>query len=397
MSSSLPSPPGLRLFRVYAALAFAFAWVPVMYTAFVLERGFSASQYAQLWSVYYAAMVLAELPWGWVADRFGTRPLLVLGPLGLAASFGVLGHATDLTTCLLAMAATGASHAMISGADSAWLYDYLADRGRADLALHEEAAAHRWRLFGVSIADLLGGHVAFALGCVGAFHLSMGLMLAAAAVAACLPRPARHVAALPVRSALPAEGLADDLRRPGVLWSLLWFALVFVFIRVGFQLYQPTLIDHALDDVRRHGEVFSLLNLVAGGAAFLVPGVHRRLGERGSAGMVLILISVSFLGLSGGSAALLLPLLALQQVSFAFLQPLGRTALNTRIPSRRRAWMLSAQSVGGRLLFAVLLLLVDGDQAVADLPGSYRTLGWLAAGLAALLLATAPRSSAAQG
>ena len=41
-----------RPFRIYASLAFAFAWVPIMYTAFTGDRGFSADQYVSLWSTY---------------------------------------------------------------------------------------------------------------------------------------------------------------------------------------------------------------------------------------------------------------------------------------------------------------------------------------------------------
>ena len=191
--SAAPSAPeaphdrGLLLFRGYASLTFAFAWIPVMFTAWTVDRGFTPTEYARFWSAYYLAMTLAELPWGRVADRFGERPLLVAGPIWLAVCFVVLGHSTSATACLLAMAATGAGHAMISGADSAWLYERLLHLGRAEHALHEEAVAHRWRLFGVSLADISGGLVAFAFGTAAAFDLSVVIMLAAAALAWRLP------------------------------------------------------------------------------------------------------------------------------------------------------------------------------------------------------------------
>ena len=86
---SVSTSPAVRLFRIYAGLVFSFAWVPVMYVAFTVDRGFDSSQYMRLWSVYYLAMVLAEMPWGWVADRIGPRPLLVCGPLLLAVGFAV--------------------------------------------------------------------------------------------------------------------------------------------------------------------------------------------------------------------------------------------------------------------------------------------------------------------
>jgi MFS family permease len=256
-----PYRRGLRCFRWHAALTFAFAWVPVMFTAFTVDRGFSAAQYLQLWSAYYLAMVSAELPWGWVADRWGQRRLLVLGPLWLGACFIALGELTGFRACWLLLAATGAGHAMISGADSAYLYELVSGAGRVGEALHEETVAHRWRLFGVSVLDVLGGLVAHAAGTRWAFHLGAVAMLGAALAAAGLPSTGRRAGGLGQPSLL---GLLRSLSRPGVGRALLWYVAVFVLLRVGFQLYQPTLLARGASDLRLHGLLFGLLNLAAG-------------------------------------------------------------------------------------------------------------------------------------
>ncbi len=384
-----PTVPGLPAYRWYVSLTFAFAWVPVMFTAFTVDRGFTPTQYLDLWAAYYASMVLFELPWGWAADRLGQRPLLVAGPLLLAASFAVLGHSHGLPTCRLAMIAVGASHAMISGADSAWLYETLEAAGRPGDALHEEAVAHRWRLLGVSALDVVGGLVAFHLGTPAAFDLSVAIMLAAAACAWRLPRLPRaprstgpaHLALHPRAAAAPGASLRlGSLRRAGVAWALFWYAAVFVLLRIGFQLYQPTLIAAGGHDLRLHGAVLGGLNLVAGIAALTVMALHARHGERATTTGVLLLLALSFAGLSGAGPWLIAPLFCLQQVSFAFLQPLGRTALNQRIPTGERAALLSVQSLLARLVFAAVLACGHWDSALASqLPATYRGLALLAA------------------
>jgi len=329
-----------------------------MYTAFTLDRGFDAGQYLRLWSVYYLAMVLAELPWGWVADRLGQRPLLVAGPLVLAAGFAVLGHTTSFGACLAAMAVTGAAHAMISGADSAYLYEVVVADGRRAAALHEEAVAHRWRLFGVSIADLSGGWIAWWLGTTASFDLSVAIMLAAAAVAWRLPRLEGGVS----RRAPRWSAVGRQLVRRDVLWVVGWYTTVFVFLRVGFQLYQPTMLADGVRDLRWHGGMLSLLNVVAALSAVFVSRVHRRLGERGTSGFVVLLMAGSFAGLAGGGVVWLAPLLCLQQVSFGLMQPVGRTALNHRVSGSERASLLSAQSVVARAAFGLLLFLLSGPE-----------------------------------
>jgi MFS family permease len=391
----LAASPAVTTFRVYAGLAFSFAWIPVMFTALTIDRGFVVDQYVELWALYYLVMVLVEVPLGWLADRIGKRPLLVAGPATLALSFLVLGRATQFDTCLIAMAVTGAGHAMISGADSAYLYDLLVHEGRRGDALREESLAHRWRLFGVSIADLAGGFIAWWLGTASAFYLSALLMLAALVAAVRLP----NVTVIqPADQAAVKRPLLTTLLRRDVLWVFSWYALLFVLLRVGFQLYQPTLLAVGAHDLRLHGGLLCLLNLVAGFSAGSVGPVHRRLGEGGTIAAILLLVAVSFAGLAIAGPWALAPLFCLQQVSFAYLQPLGRTALNQRIDSSDRAAVLSAQSMAGRLAFSLFLWLGDWQDAVnRDLSGSYASLAVGAVALTLVLLWLRPAGQRSDG
>src|SRR5262249_53414226 len=127
---ALPADRGTRAFRAYSALTFAFAWVPVMWVHFTVTRGFSPDAYAALWATYYLAMVACELPWGWLADRIGRRPVLVAGPTVLGAAFLLLGRSSGLLACHALMAGGGAAHALLSGAGSARRYDPLPAAGR---------------------------------------------------------------------------------------------------------------------------------------------------------------------------------------------------------------------------------------------------------------------------
>ena len=119
--------------------------------------------------------------------------------------------------------------------------------------------------------------------------------------------------------------------------------------------------------------------------------VHRRWGEGRTASGVLALLAVSFLGLAGLPVFLLLPLFCLQQVSFAFLQPVGRTSLNHRIPAAERTSLLSAQSMFARLVFGLVLLTWRWDATLEKGLGStYLVAAVMAAVLAVLFMITRP-------
>jgi hypothetical protein len=223
------------------------------------------------------------------------------------------------------------------------------------------------------------------------FHLSALVMLAAALTALSLPAPAAE-ASLARRPRLGSLGRA--LLAPGVAWVLLWYVAVFVLLRIGFQLYQPTLLSAGTDDLRIHGLTLGGLNLVAGLSAFLVLRVHGRLGERRTAALVLLLMAASFAGLARPWPLLLGPLFCLQQISFGFLQPVGRTALNHRIAGPERASLLSAQSMLARLAFGLVLFGGSWDAALGPrLDLTYAVLAVVATGLAVLSLLAHSRRS----
>ncbi len=82
-------------------------------------------------AVYYAAVVLLEIPSGAFSDRFGRTPTLrisaALGTAGFVLfAFGPRTFASLAT----AQALWASAYAFLSGTDTAWLYDHLREHGR---------------------------------------------------------------------------------------------------------------------------------------------------------------------------------------------------------------------------------------------------------------------------
>ena len=101
------------------------------------ELGLDMTEIMLLQGIFGLVMVLAEFPSGYVADRIGYRRTLMF-----AAGLGVIGWsayliATDFMGILLAELILGLSMALISGSDSALLYESL-------VAIRQEAAFTRW-------------------------------------------------------------------------------------------------------------------------------------------------------------------------------------------------------------------------------------------------------------
>ena len=179
-------------------------------------------------ALYMFALVVALPIWGWVADRMGRRPVLVLCLLGTAGSFALMGLAKSLGAFLVARALQGLFGASIGTAQA-----YLSD------VTHESQRARAYGLFGAvaSAGMLLGpaaGHVLYSLdGALGVpliFVAPAALALVGFAAAALFlpesrtgdPRRASWVDLL--RSAVPAPLLIlVGVHKPRILIYLYLF------------------------------------------------------------------------------------------------------------------------------------------------------------------------------
>ncbi len=153
----------LLYFAPFRALSVSAAYL----TPFFLEKGFSLSEIFLLQSVFSLAFVLWEVPSGWLADRFGrAMSIKVSAPIAAVAmlAYGLSDHYWQFVVCELALAL---ANGLISGADTALLYDSLKASDLAGQTLEGQfiklsqrinAAGFAATAAGVPVAFVLVGH-----------------------------------------------------------------------------------------------------------------------------------------------------------------------------------------------------------------------------------------------
>ncbi|MEK7704376.1 MAG: MFS transporter [Myxococcota bacterium] len=137
-----------RVARLYSAFQLFFGlllWVPIFYE-YQRRVGLSDQQIFSIQSIYYLAFLFLELPTGLIADRFGYRQALRLGaavllvanvlPVASPSFLGFLWH-----WVLIALA-----RSLISGASSAYLYEYLLGHNAAEQYKRIEGGARAYGL-----------------------------------------------------------------------------------------------------------------------------------------------------------------------------------------------------------------------------------------------------------
>ncbi|MBM4060623.1 MAG: MFS transporter [Planctomycetes bacterium] len=392
----------LRWLSAYAFVTYPFACVPFLFLYF-RQHGLDQHGYGLVIAAYYVAMFAAELPTGVLADRFGPKVMLALGPLLLAAGFGTLLAAPGFAGFVAGEILLGLGHAVLSGPPATMLYETLRAHGLQHRFLAEEARVNRNRLLGTGLSFLLGGALARLGGERGdAYDLAIFATCAGNLAATAI---ALQLAPGPGRPALDPRGFlaqaARDLSLPPVRWLLGYWIVLFALLRFPFHDYQPYLLaaaaqEPAFGDPLLVGLLFALLNLAAAPLSGRVPQLVRRCG-RPALFWAMPLVLAASLGVMGaeraaadaghGSRALAwlgVAMFFVQQVPFGMHTALVQEFVNHRIGSAARTTVMSALSLAARLVYAGLNVLLFAAQ---DRWGLARTLGW--AGVAGALLTVA--------
>ena len=377
-----------RLYPLYAALFSAFFWLPIFFLYFA--SGLPVARVLQLEAIYYAGVVLLEVPSGYFSDTVGRRPTLLISAAALTAAYGLFAVGDGFGALALAQLLLAAGIAFNSGTDTSFHYDSLAAAGRDDEYGVREAAVGRRAFLAGAAASIIGG-------AVGLIDLRLAYVLSCIAAAASLvivfafkePPRARGSesaddGATAHRPTFRAQlgATLGELRRPSLAWLTAYMVLMIVLNHVPYEFYQPylRLLSHDVTTGSIPGS--SLAGTTAGsGSAGLAPfitGLHaaaamliaswlagRSIRIRDRLGTVRTLLSATALqaAIIVALGAILSPIVAvfavLRGAPRALMAAPFNAAVTPRIDQSRRATFLSVQSLAGRLAFSGTLLLLS--------------------------------------
>lgn len=171
------------------------AFFSAVLVPFFTEWGhISLTQVQILQSWFMLWIFILEIPTGAVADYFGRKYSLVLGAVVVAGAALIYGSVPRFEVFLLAEFLFAAAMALISGADSALLYDALKEAGRENESKKIFGKAHSFYLLGILLSAPIGSFIAARFGLNAPILASAIPFIAAAAVAWTIKEPKIHEA-----------------------------------------------------------------------------------------------------------------------------------------------------------------------------------------------------------
>jgi MFS family permease len=330
----------IRLFYVYIFLNRLEMWLPVI-VLFLLDRGFSLTQYAIVDAVWYVSTLAFEVPTGVVTDRCGKKASLLIGVLAQALALFLVAVGRSFPSLLIGYVLWGFANSFETGTHAALVYDSLKQIHRS----HE----YRKVIGRVRTLSILAAAIgSVAAGYLGSIQLALPILLTGVIALSSAPLILRFVepdvTEARERSHLIHiwESVRFVVRRRDVRLLILYSAIAGTTVWGLHIFYQP-LFKSLRIPVERIGWLYLFFRLTAAAGAYVADSLYARLGR------TLIWAIPMCLGLSVFAMGLFV---APWVVAFVFAiffvdglyYPIVSDLLNKRLPSGKRATIISLGS-----------------------------------------------------
>ena len=325
----------------------------VVYTLFILSKGFSMQQFFWLMTARTLASLLTEIPTGVFSDKVSRKWTLVIASIIAVPSFLFVITSNSFVVVLIAVALEGISKAFVSGTDTAMLYDSLKAAGREN-EFHRVFGRVRWYSSWASAIGGIGGGLLGSLSLSYALWAAFAILVPILIVRLTLTEPPRFGESVSREPQLLhfRESIKHSLSRHAG-YFVMYAALLSPFFSMGFQLWQPylTLISFP---VAYFGVFYAVESLVCGFVSRQSSNIQMRVGMSGSLLFVPLLLGLAFLLQSQFVFLFGMLFIFLYSVADSHFKPTLETYINARIPSSRRATVLSFKNMVGSLMYAIL-------------------------------------------
>jgi len=358
-----------RNFWKIFALKFLGEFLPIapVLILFYSANGLNSTQIFTIQAAFHLAVLLLEVPSGYLADVVGRRKTLVIGAIFFPLGLALYAAGRSFAAFVFAEVILAISVSMRSGCDSAMLFDSLRRLGRQGEYKRFEGICALVARSGTAVSSLAGGLLAMVFLRLP-FLVNVGSALFMPAVALALAEPERETR----RSKNPLRDILGICRyclqqphiRPVILFSGLLMASQLTALWAYFLLYRELGIG-----VGWFGVLFAVFQLAGALGGSRAHAFAERFGARTA--LYLALLSPVFYVLLGLlPSSWLLPLIPANALLWNLAYPVLLERLNLAVGSDVRATVLSLAAMAGSVTFIVVSplfgRLVDGGRLTVD-------------------------------
>lgn len=356
-----------RTIRLYYWFQFTFTllfWTPIFFE-YQKRMGLSDSEIFRIQSIYYAVFCLLELPTGYLADRFGYVRSMVLGSATLVVANLIAATNTSFSGFVLHWVLVALARSFVSGAASAYLYEYLR-RTQVHAEFKQiEGNARAYSLFGRIFCFAVIGYVmAWKVTLpywltAGSAFISLGFALLLPTFSGPIPASASGLPERPERFSLRV-GFRHALESPWLLTLMGQGVVIFVLARVvSVNLFQPIL--HAKGfGVPAYGVVMAVMTFFEAIGSARPGWMRRYFSDVRSVFILSLLMAASVAAIPLFREIGTVVLLCIFSIVTGLSYPIQKQVMNEAIPEPKyRATILSLESLIDRAVTALVAVVLE--------------------------------------
>ena len=326
-------------------------YMPIV-VKFYSENGLELKELFVLQAVYSIAIVVLEIPSGYLADVLGRKLTLVLGTIFGTLGFLVYSLTQGFWGFFAAEITLGIGTSLISGADSAMLYDTLLSSNREKDYMKLEGRVTSIGNFAEAIAGILGGLLA-TISIATPYYVQTGVAFTGIPAALLLIEPTRHKSMTNLKFSdilrvIKFAMVDNKLLRRNILFSsvigtstltMAWFVQpYFMLVEVPLSLY---------------GVLWTSLNLTVAMVSVYAWRIEEKLGEAKTVILIGIMISFGYVSVGLVKAYWAISFFFIFYIIRGIATPVLKDYINKLTTSDIRATVLSVRSFVIRILFAM--------------------------------------------
>ncbi|MFC2165827.1 MFS transporter [Acidobacteriota bacterium] len=335
---------------IYKFLSEFYLIVPIL-IPFYESNGLTKTQVFTVQASYALAVLLLEVPSGYLADVIGRRKTLILGAIGLPLGLFIYVSSGTFFMFVLAELVLAAAGSMRSGCESALIYDTLIQMGAETEYKKFEGRTQSFTRFGSAMASILGGLAAL-LSFNTPFYINIATSVFMLPLALSLIEPER-------KSLKSQNPLRDILRICGFCFThpklrllMLFSAMIMSTSIVGvwsyFLYYESLKIN-----LGYFGIIFAVFHLSSALGSTKAHSLEKTIGPKKSITLALV-IGINFLLLGFFREIWLIPLIFLNALIWGLVYPLFLDYMNRLTKSETRATVLSVANMTGALSYVII-------------------------------------------
>ncbi len=341
----------LKLYIIKIAKWFML-FMPIV-VLFYKDNGLEMRHIFILQAIYSIAIVVLEIPSGYLADVLGRKITLVLGTILGFFGFLTYSFSYGFVGFLIAEVILGLGQSLISGADSALLYDSLLESGKKNKYIKYEGRMVSIGNFAEAIAGISGGLLA---------TLSLRYPYYAQTLVAFIGIPAALLLTEPIRQKKLVKMRFTDILKIvkyslhdnyELKWNIIFSSVIGASTLTMAWFVQPYF-DLVLLPIGLFGVLWTILNLTVGFSAMIAHRVEMKLKQIKTMIGITILIPAGYIIVSRINALWGIGILLIFYFVRGIATPVLKDYINKLCDSDIRATVLSVRNFVIRIFFAII-------------------------------------------